>query len=97
MPLHHLFCLTQTETKSSYPARVHIVFRERDGFILDLIRLLDTLHIHLDSFNAKEDKKSRMNTANITFKTSNTEHLENVLKQLRKLDGTLDVFRSNPA
>ncbi len=87
----------QTETKSSYPARVHIVFRERDGFILDLIRLLDTLHIHLDSFNAKEDKKSRMNTANITFKTSNTEHLENVLKQLRKLDGAIDVSRSNSA
>ncbi len=87
----------KTEGQASYPARVHITFRERDGFILDLIRLLDSLHIHLDSFNAKEDKKTRMNTANITFKTSNTEHLENVLKQLRKLDGAIDVFRLNSA
>ncbi len=87
----------KTEVKASYKARVQLNFREREGFFSDLFRLLDTLHIHPDYFNTKKDEKAHTTTLNITFDISNTEHLESVLKQLRKLEGALDVFRSNPA
>ncbi len=87
----------KTEVKASYKARVQLNFREREGFFSDLFRLLDSLHIHPDYFNTKKDEKSHTTILNLTFDISNTEHLESVLKQLRKLEGAIDVFRSNPA
>ncbi len=87
----------KTETKASYKARVQMNFLEREGFFSDLFRLLDSLHIHPDYFNTKKDDKANTTALNLTFDISNTEHLESVLKQLRKLEGAIDVFRSNPA
>ena len=67
---------------------------DRRRLILDITTQLDAMHVNINSFNTKTSKDGRA-TINVSISVNGTEHLKNVMGKLEKINGVIDVERSN--
>ncbi|MBQ7595876.1 MAG: bifunctional (p)ppGpp synthetase/guanosine-3',5'-bis(diphosphate) 3'-pyrophosphohydrolase, partial [Clostridia bacterium] len=80
--------------KESFTASLTVLCMDRRGLILDITTQLDAMHVNINSFNTKTSKDGRA-TINVSISVNGTEHLKNVMGKLEKINGVIDVERSN--
>ncbi|MDD4582760.1 MAG: bifunctional (p)ppGpp synthetase/guanosine-3',5'-bis(diphosphate) 3'-pyrophosphohydrolase [Eubacteriales bacterium] len=82
------------KSNQAYDVDIHILAEDRKGLFSDLSNLCEGMDVHITGVNAKSSKE---NIANITMtlSLSNTGQLEKVLRQLHRVQGVADVYRSS--
>lgn len=83
-----------TDEKTKYPVNITILATERVGLLMNISQMLMNMNINLRSINANQDSDDIV-TVKLTFDVNNAEHLESILKNLKKVDGVTNVFRTN--
>ncbi len=83
-----------TDEKTKYPVNITILATERVGLLMSISQMLMNMNINLRSINANQDSDDIV-TVKLTFDANNAEHLESILKNLKKVDGVTNVFRTN--
>lgn len=83
-----------TDEKTKYPVNITILATERVGLLMSISQMLMNMNINLRSINANQDSGDIV-TVKLTFDVNNAEHLESILKNLKKVDGVTNVFRTN--
>lgn len=83
-----------TDEKTKYPVNITILATERVGLLMSISQMLMNMNINLRSINANQDSDDIV-TVKLTFDVNNAEHLESILKNLKKVDGVTNIFRTN--
>ncbi len=78
--------------KTKYSADIEIYANERDGILSDIIKEIETTKSKLIAVNARANKE-KIAITEITVEVENTEELNKILKQLRKIDSVYEVKR----
>ena len=80
------------EVKDYYKADITIKAYDRTGLIVEVTNLASELKIPLVSLNA-QSKKNRMAEISVTFKISNTNELDKIIKKFSNIEGVYYVDR----
>ena len=67
---------------------------DRTGLLMDITAQFAAMHVDIHSVNTKTNKDGRA-VMNFVITVNGTEHLKNVMAKLSKVNGVLDVERSN--
>jgi guanosine-3',5'-bis(diphosphate) 3'-pyrophosphohydrolase len=75
-----------------FAAQIQLVAHERVGLVMDISQIFMGMNMSIARFSAKTDKNM---TANITmeFDVHDTDQLQFVIKQLKRVRGVTDVYR----
>lgn len=79
----------QVEARST----IDVYAIDRDGVVLDITTKMATAHVKIHSINARPINEGNCLTT-MTISVNSKEHLESVLKLLRKVDGVYHIERS---
>ncbi len=82
------------EPKTAYNAEIQIIARDRHLILADITSTIANMNITVTAVNARTNK-NRLAYVNLNFETRDTQQLEKVMKQLKKLPDILDVHRVN--
>jgi len=82
------------EDKASYNAEIQIIARDRHLLLADITSTLANMDITLTSVNARTNRV-RQAFINLSLEIKNTQQLEKVMRQLKKVPDILDVHRVN--
>lgn len=77
---------------SSYEAELEIIAEDRTGYLSDVMIAITEVKVNLIALNAKTSKDSRVNVT-IKVKIDSLEKLKELMKKLRRIKGTSDVYR----
>ena len=77
----------------SYNADIFILTYDRKGILSDISRVCEDMDIHLSGVNAKSGKDGCLNMT-ITLSISSTQEMQKVLRNLRMIDGVIQVYRA---
>lgn len=77
---------------SSYEAEIEIIAEDRTGYLSDVMIAITEVKVNLVALNAKTSKDSRVNVT-IKVKIDSLEKLKELMKKLRRIKGTNDVYR----
>lgn len=77
------------ETKST----IDVYAIDRDGVVLDITSKLMNMHVKIHSINARPINDGNCLTT-LTVAVNSKEHLENILRIIRKIDGVYHIERS---
>ena len=77
----------------SYNADICIIGNDRKGMLSDISRACEDMDIHLSGVNAKSGKDGSL-TMTITLSISSTQEMQKVLRNLRNIEGVLNVYRA---
>lgn len=77
----------------SYNADIFILSSDRKGILSDISRVCEDMDIHLSGVNAKSGKDGCLNMT-ITLSISSTQEMQKVLRNLRLIDGVIQVYRA---
>ena len=80
--------------KETFTASLTVLCMDRRGLIMDITTQLDAMHVNINSFSTKTSKDGRA-TINVSISVNGTEHLKNVMGKIAKINGVIDVERSN--
>ena len=67
---------------------------DRDGIVLDITSTLMNMHVKIHSINARPINDGNCLTT-LTLAVSSKEHLDNIVKVIRKIDGVYHIERTN--
>lgn len=82
------------EDKASYNAEIQIIARDRHSLLADITSTLANMDIALTAVNARTNRV-RQALINLSLEIKNTQQLEKVMRQLKKVPDILDVHRVN--
>lgn len=82
------------EDKASYNAEIQIIARDRHLLLADITSTLANMDITLTAVNARTNRV-RQAFINLSLEIKNTQQLEKVMRQLKKVPDILDVHRVN--
>ncbi len=82
------------EDKASYNAEIQIIARDRHSLLADITSTLANMDIALTAVNARTNRV-RQAFINLSLEIKNTQQLEKVMRQLKKVPDILDVHRVN--
>jgi len=82
------------QDRASYNAEIKIIARDRQSLLADITSAIANMDITITAVNARTNK-NRLASINLGVEISNTQQLEKVMKQLKKLQDVLDVHRMN--
>ena len=77
----------------SYNTDICILSYDRKGILSDISRVCEDMDIHLSGVNAKSGKDGCVNMT-ITLSISSTQEMQKVLRNLRLIDGVIQVYRA---
>ncbi len=80
--------------KSSYTASIQILASERTGLLMEVSQQILNLNLSMKTMNAKADENDDV-TIQISFDVKDTEQLNTVIKNLKKIRLVKDVYRMN--
>lgn len=78
--------------KSSYSVKINIIAQDRPGFLAEITSVLSKDGFNLLGVNAKANKDETF-SVQIVINIDNSEQLEKIYAKLKKVKGTIDVFR----
>ena len=78
--------------KAKYSVDIEIYGNERSGLLADIIREIENTKSKLLAVTSKANKE-RIAITEVTVEVENTEELNKILKQLRKVDSVYEVKR----
>ncbi|MFS8500588.1 MAG: bifunctional (p)ppGpp synthetase/guanosine-3',5'-bis(diphosphate) 3'-pyrophosphohydrolase [Caldicoprobacter sp.] len=82
------------EDRASYNAEIQIIARDRHSLLADITSTLANMDIALTAVNARTNRV-RQALINLSLEIKNTQQLEKVMRQLKKVPDILDVHRVN--
>ncbi|MBR4435478.1 MAG: bifunctional (p)ppGpp synthetase/guanosine-3',5'-bis(diphosphate) 3'-pyrophosphohydrolase [Clostridia bacterium] len=82
------------EDSTKFPVSVHIIGSERPGLMADITMLLLNLNINMRKLNAKTTDDGRGVDVSMSFDVKNVKHLDNIQKNLMKIEGVHEVTRT---
>jgi len=77
-----------------YRAEIQIIGHDRDGFLLDVSRILTEENLTVKSLNARSVNRDK-SIFNVTIEINSVEQLNALIKKLKVLDGVDDIIRTN--
>ena len=81
-------------TKSSFDASVQIIAEDKPGTISEISLQLSGLNVSIQGINGKPMSDGRY-VMEMTFNVTNTEQLNVIIKNLKKLKCVDEVYRMN--
>ena len=82
-----------TDKPSSYNVDITILSNDRDGLLADIINAVTTEKIPMINVNSRVSKE-RIVITELTIEVSDISRLNDVIKQLRKVDSVYEVRRN---
>jgi len=82
------------QDRASYNAEIQIIARDRQSLLADITSTIANMDITITAVNARTNK-NRLANINLGVEIGNTQQLEKVMRQLKKLQDVLDVHRMN--
>ena len=82
------------DAKNSYTAAIQIEAQERTGLLMEISQVLANMNISIITMSAKTDKNAVV-WVQLTFDVISMDQLDNILKSIRKVRGTMRVYRIN--
>lgn len=79
--------------KSIYPVDLEIISYDRHNLVVDLMGLLSSLNIRIDSFSARSHYKNKTATLLCTVYVNDYEDLVVLISKIKSINGVLDVNR----
>ncbi len=76
-----------------YPVDLEIIANDRGNLVLDLLSLISSVKIKIDSINAKSHYETKTATISCTVYVSDVHHLDTLMTNLNKITGILEVKR----
>lgn len=83
-----------TNEKLSYTAHVSVVATDRPGILIDISQLILNMNISLKTVNAKSEKNGNA-SIQLAFDVTDTQQLNSVIKNIKKVKGISEVYRIN--
>ena len=80
------------EIKESYATAITVVSRERNGLIMDIASIFNTLNTKVRTINARDTGDKSI--VNITLETSGIDELRAVVNRISALPGVVEVNRN---
>ena len=80
------------EIKESYATAITVVSRERNGLIMDIAAIFNTLNTKVRTINARDTGDKSI--VNITLETSGIDELRTVVNRISALPGVVEVNRN---
>ncbi|MCI8609109.1 MAG: bifunctional (p)ppGpp synthetase/guanosine-3',5'-bis(diphosphate) 3'-pyrophosphohydrolase [Firmicutes bacterium] len=77
----------------SYNADIFILCYDRKGMLSDISKVCEDMDIHLSGVNAKSGRDGMINMT-VTLSISSTQEMQKVLRNLRLIDGVVQVYRA---
>jgi len=78
--------------ETSYPVQIEILGYDREGILSDIIDVVMNLKTTIDSVNARASKTGRA-VIDLVLEINDKQHLEKVMRKIRKVNGIYDVRR----
>jgi len=82
-----------TENSGAYIAEIQLKAEDRDGLLAEIMDIITQTKTNLYSINAKTTKGKNA-LINIKLKIHNVEHLKDLMKRMKKLNGVSEVYRT---
>ena len=82
------------EYNASFSSEIQILARDRQMLLADITKAISDMKITVTAVNARTTKNKQV-IINIMVEINDTEQLKKVIKQFKKVDDVLDVFRVN--
>ncbi len=82
------------QDRASYNAEIQIIARDRQSLLADITSAIANMDITITAVNARTNR-NRLASINLGVEIGNTQQLEKVMRQLKKLQDVLDVYRMN--
>ena len=79
--------------KSIYPVDLEIISYDRHNLVVDLMGLLSSLNIRIDSFSARSHYKNKTATLLCTVYVNDYDDLVVLIGKIKSINGVLDVNR----
>lgn len=83
-----------TSVKEDFTATVSLTCLDRVGLMADISKMIADMRVMIYGINTKSKKDGRA-SLELTIGVNGIEHLNSVMTKLRKINGVLDVDRSN--
>ena len=80
-------------TNENYTAELHIVSDERNGLVMDVATVLNTMNARVRGMTARDTGKGT-STATVTLDVKDTEELQNIINKLQAIRGIRSITRS---
>ena len=84
----------ETTQREEFKSSIELLARDRGLLIAEVSITLNNMHIPIHALQARE-LKDGMTSVTLTLGTVNVEQLTNIMSNLRKIDGVVDVKRAN--
>ena len=84
----------ETTQREVFKSSIELLARDRGLLIAEVSITLNNMHIPIHALQARE-LKDGMTSVTLTLGTVNVEQLTNIMSNLRKIDGVVDVKRAN--
>lgn len=78
--------------QKSYPVKINVVSTDRQGYLADITKVLSKEGFNISAVNAKINKDGTF-TSSVLINIDNSNQLDKVFAKLKKVKGTLDVYR----
>lgn len=82
------------ENTISYNTDISVIAEDRKGMFADISRTCEDLDVHIAGVNARSDKDNIVSMT-MTLALSDTGEIQKVLRNLKNINGVIDVYRSN--
>ncbi|MGE5577319.1 MAG: RelA/SpoT family protein [Syntrophothermus sp.] len=80
---------------NAYPVEIEIEAVDRANLLTNIMTSISETKANIAAVNARTTK-NRMAIINLVVDIRDVEHMELVMKKIKKVDGVLNVFRANP-
>lgn len=79
---------------ASFNVSLNILILDKHGYLAELTKTLSKNGFNLSGINSRLNADGTINI-NISIKVKNTKDVDSLLNSIRKIEGTLDVYREN--
>ena len=78
--------------KDAYEGEVQVKATDRTGLLSEITQVLANIKVAVTSLNARTNKDGEV-IINMTFEIKDINQLKEIMKDIKKLDGVIDVYR----
>ncbi len=83
------------EEDTTYPVKLEIISYDRGNLVIDLMGLISTLQIRIDSITAKSHYENKTATMGCIVYVKNIDTLNILIGKIKQINGVIEVIRKN--
>ncbi len=81
------------EAGGRFTAHIQVEALERSGLMFDIAQFFNSMNVSLIGINARLDRSDMMSYVTLAFDVRDSENLDFIIRQLKKIEGVFDVVR----